>query len=53
MKYIRNKNKFYFTYKHNNLCDAIEKASTDNIAETNESIKKYSDLKELLINLFK
>jgi len=50
IQYIRNKNKFYFTHKHNNLCDAIEIASTDNIAETNESIKKYSDLKELLIN---
>jgi len=49
-QYIRNKNKLYFTHKHNNLCDAIEIASTENIAETNESIKKYSDLKELIIN---
>ena len=49
IQYIRDKNKFFFTPKHNIICNAIDIANTENIAGTNENIKKYSDLKELLL----
>ena len=50
IQYIRDKNKFFFTHKHNSLCNAISITNTENIAETNENIKNYNDLKDLLTN---